>query len=101
MEYQGEQVEFTPQSSLLINSIENSLIAACASVGMVYTLHDYINKDFATGRLVEVMPGMGAPFPAPPLYVSERRLMPPALRAFVDHVKEQTRLNAAKPEPSC
>jgi DNA-binding transcriptional LysR family regulator len=100
LERQGEQVEFTPQSNLLVNSIENSLIGARASVGLVYTFEDYVVEDLATGRLVEVLPEWTPPFPGPSLYFSERRLMPPALRAFVNHVKEQTRSNTAKPEPS-
>ncbi|WP_127143954.1 LysR family transcriptional regulator [Pelagibacterium montanilacus] len=100
LERQGEDVEFTPQSNLIVNSIENSLIGARASVGLVYTFEDYVVEDLATGRLVEVMPEWTPPFPGPSLYFSERRLMPPALRAFVDHVKEPTGLHTTKPKPS-
>lgn len=100
LEKQGEEVEMTPRSNLLVNSIENSLIAARASVGLVYTFEDYVVEDFAAGRLVEVMPEWTPPFPGPSLYFSERRLMPPALRAFIDHVKERTRPKVAKPGPS-
>ena len=99
LEHQGETVEFTPQSNLLVNSVENGLIAARASIGLVYTFQDYVDEDFATGRLVEVMSEWTPPFPAPSLYFSERRLMPPALRAFVDHVKEQTQPSTNRPEP--
>jgi DNA-binding transcriptional LysR family regulator len=34
---------------------------------------------------------MGSAFPGPFLYYPKRRLMPGALRAFVDFVKERTR----------
>lgn len=100
LEYLAERVEMTPKSNLLVNSVENSLIAARSSVGLIYTFEDYVLEDLATGRLVEIMPEWTPPFPAPSLYFSERRLMPAALRVFVDHVKEQTRLNAPKAAPS-
>ncbi len=92
LEFEGEEIEFVPQCNLLINSVEHALIAARASVGLVYTFEDYVRDDLSAGRLVEVLPDWTPPFSGPSLYFSERRLMPPAFRAFVDHVKAETRL---------
>ncbi|MEO3388216.1 LysR family transcriptional regulator [Mesorhizobium sp. CAU 1741] len=89
----GEEIEFTPQCILLVNSVVNGKMAARSSLGLVYTFEDYVSDDLATGRLIEVLPDWTPPFPAPALYFSARRLMPPALRAFVDHVKAETRLH--------
>ena len=84
-------VEFVPRDRLLFNSVDVALIAARASLGLVYTFDDYVDADLASGRLVTVLDGWTPPFPGPSLYFPDRRLMPAALRAFVDHVKAETR----------
>ena len=82
---------FTPDDRLLFNSVEVALMAARASLGLVYTFEDYAAPELASGRLVSVLDDWTPPFPGPSLYFSGRRLMPAALRAFVDHVKAETR----------
>ena len=84
----SEKVEFSPRANLLVNSIETALIAARAGTGVTYTFEEYVAGDLAAGRLVELLPDWSQPFPGPSLYFAERPLMPPALRAFVDHVKK-------------
>lgn len=90
LSFEDEAIDFVPQRRLLVNSIENALIAARASIGLVYTFEEYIRDDLATGRLSEVLCDWTPPFPGPSLYFFERRLMPPALRAFIDHIKLET-----------
>lgn len=90
LERDGRSIEFVPRGNLLVNAIETSLIAARASLGLVYTFEDYIAADLAEGRLVPVLADWTPPFPGPSLYFFERRLMPPALRAFIDHVKSRS-----------
>ena len=72
---------------MLFNSVESGIMAARSSLGLVYTFDDYLEADLAEGRLVSVLDDWTPPFPGPSLYFSERRLMPAALQAFVDHVK--------------
>lgn len=87
LEREDEDIRFVPRAHLLVNAIETALIAARQSLGLVYTFEDYIAADLAAGRLVAVLEDWTPPFPGPSLYFPERRLMPPALRAFVEHVK--------------
>ena len=86
-----DTISFTPRDRLLVNSIEVALMAARASLGLIYTFDDYMTDDLASGRMVTVLEDWTPPFPGPSLYFSDRRLMPAALRAFVDHVKTETR----------
>ena len=91
LEKDGQTRAFTPEDRLLFNSVEIALIAARASLGLVYTFEDYAAAELASGRLVAVLDDWTPPFPGPSLYFSGRRLMPAALRAFVDHVKAESR----------
>lgn len=90
LERGGEAVRFVPRGHLQVNEVDTALIAGRASLGLVYTYEDYISTDLASGRLVPVLKDWTPPFPGPCLYFSERRLMPPALRAFIDHIKAET-----------
>jgi DNA-binding transcriptional LysR family regulator len=87
------RIDFTPSDRLHVTTIEVGIMAARASLGLVYTFEDYVADDLASGRMVTVLDGWTPPFAGPSLYFSDRRLMPAALRAFVDHVKAETRKN--------
>lgn len=87
LEKDGRPVEFVPHGALRVNGIE--LVAARAGLGLAYLFDEYAAADLATGALETVLDDWTPPFGAPSLYYTERRLMPPALRAFVDHVKAQ------------
>jgi DNA-binding transcriptional LysR family regulator len=67
------------------------LAASRAGLGLVATFEEYCQADLDAGRLESVLDDWCPPFPGPFLYYPERRLMPAALRAFVDFVKEKTR----------
>lgn len=86
-----EAITFNPDGRLHVNSTGIALIAARASLGLVYMFEEYIADDLADGRLVRVLDDWTPPFRAPSLYFTERRLMPAPLRAFVDHVKATAR----------
>ncbi|MCA0940033.1 LysR family transcriptional regulator [Salipiger pacificus] len=85
----GRTRDITPQGRLAVNSSAAALVAARAGHGLVYAFDDYLVEDLRSGRLVAVLEDWTPPFPGPSLYFTERRLMPPALRAFVDHVKAE------------
>jgi DNA-binding transcriptional LysR family regulator len=87
------RIDFTPSDRLHVTTIEVGIMAARASLGLVYTFEDYVADDLASGRMVTVLDGWTPPFAGPSLYFPDRRLMPAALRAFVDHVKAETRKN--------
>ena len=89
LERGGEAVEFLPRGQLALNGLE--LVAARAGAGLAYVFLDHAAADLAAGRLETVLDDWTPPFPAPSLYYTERRLMPAALRAFVDHVGREGR----------
>lgn len=86
-EKDGRALDIRPQGRLAVNSSAAALVAARAGHGLVYAFDEYLAADLATGRLVQVLRDWTPAFPGPSLYFTERRLMPPALRAFIDHVK--------------
>ena len=91
LETGDDTIDFVPSDRLLFNSIDVAIMAARASLGLVYTFDDYIAADLASGRLVAVLDDWTPPFSGPSLYFSDRRLMPAALRSFVNHVKAEAR----------
>jgi len=90
-EKDGRLVMFSPENTLLTNDPELRMQAVRAGLGLCATFDDYCQADLDAGRLESVLDDWCAPFPGPFLYYPERRLMPVALRAFVDFVKEKTR----------
>lgn len=87
----AETTEFVPDGRLSVNTAAMARIGALDGVGLVYSFDDDLERDLEEGRLVRVLGDWTPPFPAPSLYFTERRLMPRAFRAFVDHVKRETR----------
>ena len=86
-EKDGKALDIRPQGRLAVNSSAAALVAARAGHGLVYAFDEYLAADLATGRLVQILGDWTPAFPGPSLYFTERRLMPPALRAFINHVK--------------
>jgi len=91
LEKDGKVETFSPQNALLTNQRGVRLQAVRAGLGLCADFEEYCQEDLDTGRLESVLDDWCAPFPGPFLYYPERRLMPGALRAFVDFVKERTR----------
>ena len=89
LERDGRTVEHVPRGGLTANGVE--IAAALEGLGLAYTFEDYVAHHVAAGRLETVLDDWTPPFDGPSLYYTERRLMPPALRAFVDHVKRRAR----------
>lgn len=90
-EKDGKAIYFTPENTLLTNDSGLRAQAVLAGLGLTLTFDEYCQADLDAGRLESVLDDWCPPFPGPFLYYPERRLMPVALRAFVDFVKEKTR----------
>ncbi|HMA49916.1 MAG TPA: LysR family transcriptional regulator [Magnetospirillaceae bacterium] len=90
-EKDGRALTFSPENILLTNDPDLRMQAVRAGLGLTMAFEEYCQADLDEGRLVSVLDDWCAPFPGPFLYYPERRLMPAALRAFVDFVKEKTR----------
>ena len=83
--------------SLIVDDIDLSIQAVLSGAGLAYLLYDYIAVDIARGRLVTMLddwtPSLSGFF----LYYSSRKRATPALRAFIDFLKAETRERGVSP----
>jgi DNA-binding transcriptional LysR family regulator len=89
----GEELRIAPQGPLVSASAEVALRAAADGVGFVHVFDGFAAPWLASGALTEVLRPWSLGFDGPFLYMPSRRLMPSALRAFVDHLRAQRTLN--------
>jgi DNA-binding transcriptional LysR family regulator len=88
-ERNGEQVEIAPSGPIFTTEPLTQLHAARAGLGLALLFSEHCEADLKAGTLQAVLEDWCQPFEGPYLYYPERRLMPSALRAFVDFVKSQ------------
>lgn len=86
-ERDGETLRIDPRPILVANTLDIEVRAALGGIGIVATFLDTLRPHVETGELVEILSDWQQPFSGPYLYYPGRRLMPPPLRAFVDHLK--------------
>ena len=89
-ERDGEAVRIEPRARLIarVAGAADLLVeAAAGGGGVVYLFEDWLAPALAAGALEPVLADWWPSFPGPFLYYSSRRLVPPPLRAFVDHVR--------------
>lgn len=89
-EKEGRTLYFTPDNPLLTNDGATRMAAVRAGLGLTLTFEEYCQPDIEAGRLAPALEDWCPYFPGPFLYYPSRRLMPPALRAFVDFIREKT-----------
>ncbi|MBR8069312.1 LysR family transcriptional regulator [Burkholderia cenocepacia] len=91
-ERDGEVVRVEPAAGPLLVQIggatELMVDAAIAGTGVLYLFEDWVRPHFESGALEPVLEPWWRPFSGPFLYYPGRRLVPPALRAFIDFIKE-------------
>jgi DNA-binding transcriptional LysR family regulator len=83
-EKDGKPMEIAVEGRLMFNEGRLIAQAALADAGLAYVLEATIVRELAEGRLVRVLADWCPPFPGFFLYYPSRRLMRPALRAFID-----------------
>jgi len=83
----GRRFRIAPDGPLIASSVEMSLAAAEAGLGLIAIFEEVLADSFAKGTLVRVLQDWTEDFSGPSLYYASRRLMPAPLRAFVDFVK--------------
>ncbi|AOI75183.1 LysR family transcriptional regulator [Burkholderia sp. NRF60-BP8] len=90
-ERDGEVVRVEPAVGPLLVQIggatELLVDAAIAGTGILYLFEDWVRPHFDSGALEPVLEPWWRPFSGPFLYYPGRRLVPPALRAFIDFIK--------------
>ena len=61
--------------------------AAIAGAGVIHLFEDWLRPHLVSGALEPVLEEWWQPFSGPFLYHPSRRLVPPPLRAFIDHIR--------------
>lgn len=89
-ERDGTVVKVEPSSRLVVRvngATDLAIDAALGGAGVIHLFEEWLVPHLTTGALEPVLMEWWQPFSGPFLYYSQRRLVPPPLRAFVDHVK--------------
>lgn len=85
-----EIVRVEPRGPLIVQvggATDLAVDAAIAGVGIVSLFEDWLRPHFDSGALEPVLEDWWQPFSGPFLYYSDRRLVPPPLRAFIDFIR--------------
>ncbi|KQN30696.1 LysR family transcriptional regulator [Sphingomonas sp. Leaf34] len=89
-ERSGEIVRVEPRGPLIVQvggATDLAVDAAVAGVGIISLFEDWLRPYLESGALEPVLEDWWQPFSGPFLYYSDRRLVPPPLRAFIDFIK--------------
>ena len=89
-EHDGEVVRVEPQARLIVGvggATDLGVDAAIAGAGVVHLFEDWLRPHLASGALEPLLEEWWQPFSGPFLYHPSRRLVPPPLRAFIDHIR--------------
>ena len=89
-ERNGEVVRVEPKPRMVVGvggAIDLGVEVAIAGGGVIHLFEDWLRPHLASGALEPVLEEWWQPFSGPFLYHHSRRLMPPSLRAFIDHIR--------------
>jgi DNA-binding transcriptional LysR family regulator len=89
-ERDGEIVHVQPSGPLIVrigSATDLMVDAAIAGVGVITLFEDWLRPFLESGALEPVCRPWWQSFPGPFLYYPGRRLVPPPLRAFLDHIR--------------
>ena len=89
-ERDGEEVKLDPPTQLVVQTSGADLTvqAALAGAGIIQLFEDWLRPHLESGGLEPVLEAWWPSFSGPFLYYPGRRLTPPPLRAFIDHVRD-------------
>ncbi|MDX8467621.1 LysR family transcriptional regulator [Mesorhizobium sp. VK23B] len=82
-------LEIAVKGSLTVNDTELMLSAALDGAGVAYMIDYQVQPWIEKGRLIRFLEAWSPSFPGFYLYHPSRRLVPPALRAFIDFVRSR------------
>ncbi|MFA6154651.1 LysR family transcriptional regulator [Mesorhizobium sp.] len=87
-ERHGQEIAIDVPGALTLDTMELMAEAAAGGLGIAYLSDKAAKPYFERGELVPVLDDWSPPIPGLFLYYPGRRLVPPALRAFIDVLKE-------------
>ncbi|MBB3827678.1 DNA-binding transcriptional LysR family regulator [Xanthomonas arboricola] len=90
-EREAEIVTILPRGQLLVEiggGLDLAIQSAIAGNGVIHLFEQWLAPHLASGALEPVLRPWWQPFPGPYLYYPNRNLTPPALRAFIEFVKQ-------------
>ncbi|WGF91038.1 LysR family transcriptional regulator [Marinivivus vitaminiproducens] len=88
-EKDGEEVKITPKGRLTLSSAHQELQAAIAGSGIAHLFEDYVRDDVEHGKIVELLSDWKKKLPSWYLYYPSRRHTSAAMRAFLEHIRNQ------------
>ncbi len=86
----SEKFQIEPRGSLAYSrgtAVDLGVSAAISGIGILHLFEEWVKPHIESGELQPILEPWWRDFSGPFLYYSGRRLLPPALRAFVDFVK--------------
>lgn len=83
----GAWFEVAVDGPLIVNDKGMGVRAALQGIGIGFPIEEAVRDDIAAGRLVPLLERWSAPFPGLFLCYPRQRQMAPALRAFIDAVR--------------
>jgi DNA-binding transcriptional LysR family regulator len=87
----GTWFEVAVDGPLIVNDKELALRAALDGVGIAFLSDWRIAQEVSQGLLVPMLEDWSAPFPGHHLCYPRQRQMAPALRVFIDHVRDHAK----------
>jgi DNA-binding transcriptional LysR family regulator len=96
-EKDGESLRFTPEGPLTTSNSRLAVRAAEGGVGYIHVFEETARPSLDSGRLVSVLADWCPPFPGPFLYYPSRRHMAAGLRAFIDFVRNESKVAQNRP----
>src|SRR5260221_5025152 len=83
----GKWCQITVNGPVIANSRAFCIDAAVDGLGIAFAIKEAVAAHIAEARLVPLPQKWSAPYPGFFLCYPAQRQMPPALRAFIDHVR--------------
>jgi DNA-binding transcriptional LysR family regulator len=90
LEKDGKTLEMAVEGALTANDPDLLVDAALQGLGIAYVADQRLRPLIREGRLKRVLADWSRPFPGLFLYYSNRHHPPPALRAFIDCLRERS-----------
>ncbi|MDX0628230.1 LysR family transcriptional regulator [Sinorhizobium medicae] len=84
----GEELTVSVSGPLILGEDRPIITAALGGAGLAYLFEPRVSALLVEGRLIRVLEDWCAPYAGPFLYYPTRRLMRPALRAFIDFFRQ-------------